>query len=141
MAVRNGSSQLVVWTEDLAQVLERWIKEFEGEESLFEKVKQRSSARRNENGNQREYFGRMGEGYGPRMGGVAYLSHWSGIQERRVRAILRRETQRTIIEVADQLLTAAGLTHELDTPAGSVQVCDNPLAEGRKQKVRVGDLY
>lgn len=119
--LKNGSSQYAVRTEDLARLLQKWLGEYQAEFTLFEKVPLAHCGEK--------YFGRLGEGYGPKMGGVQYLSHWSGIAERRVRAILRRETQWTMIEVADQLLTAADLTHELDTPGGSIRSFKNPLRQ------------
>lgn len=114
MAVRNNhSDHEVVRTEDLARILETWIKEFEADNALFKATKQLPM----------EFFGRAGDGYPVRYKGVKCLSIWAGVSDRKIRYILAKESAFTMFDTADLLLTACGEGHALED--GRVPVYEN----------------
>jgi len=103
-----------VRTEELAQAIEAWAKEHMAEDGTFDHSGHPKSGQHS----------RIGDGMVQRMGVTDYLSTWSGIPDRRVRSILRRESKFTSLRVADALLTAAKIPGALTD--GRVHVVPNP---------------
>ena len=88
----RGGDNLMVRTEELAQVLERWIEEHDAQHprqaDLGFKVKEK-----------------RGEVVGA-FSARAYLRHYSGRSEKSVWTILNRRTEYTSLTIADALLSA-----------------------------------
>jgi hypothetical protein len=65
------------------------------------------------------------------MSPVKWLSHETGIDVRRIEAILRCETRFTILENAELLLIAVGRP-DLLSPGGLIEVVPNPMISPEK---------
>lgn len=88
-----------VLTDDLARVIEEWRARYEAERPL-------SAA------SERWQGGKGGNSYSF-MSAISYICYHAGVNDRQVSRILARETQTTSFWLADQILSAIGLTHYL----------------------------
>ena len=103
-----------VRTEELASVIREWASEHEADDAMFDSPKSRDKRK----------WEKTGEGMGPRMGAVTYISEWSGVPDRRVRSILLGESKFTSLRIADAILTAIRQNGALVD--GRVHVVPNP---------------
>lgn len=104
---QNGNDPLVVRTEQLADFLLEWEKNFIGDRPRFAGSRQFGEQAK-------EIF----------MGARTFLSEHSGIPVRRIYAIIEKESQHVTFRTAEALLIAAG--HEYLLSNGEIEVIANP---------------
>jgi hypothetical protein len=117
----------MVRTEELAQVLEAWIKKHDALHPRMSEIGRVVQARKNGQELPVESFSAR-----------AYLRHYSGRSEKSVWTILNRRTEYTSLTIADALLSAIESSALLD---GTLWVGRDPREAANLQKRRQGGQW
>jgi|SRR5215831_409399 len=124
----NGSSDaLVVRTEELAKVVNQWIREWRADRPLGEHgTNQRpSNTHMGEMTWFNEYRNQTRAEPQPTMGAVEWLSDYLGLHTRSLWRIVKCETKHTNYTLADEILQAIERTDAIHI--GEVRVIPNPI--------------
>jgi hypothetical protein len=99
----GASDPIVVLTNELAIVIERWIVEHRAEHGSQSHGKGKDGW---QVGKRIEWMHDRPSEAMPETGAVPWLAEWSGVNERAIRRILQRETEHTSLGLADMIIQA-----------------------------------